>query len=235
MEKLSIKSFTSFSGDQEIDQYRILSGIKEYSENFRKKRLYPALSELIDLAALLENILNHKKGLSKSFPKNVIGFDIENKKIILEDAEVTDENIKIVFDLIEWSVPVIRRTIEEGIALYEFVEKNINIDQVGILPLYKNEGYLIIPDNLIEKFLIHRFHFALYDGDKEKFRTIKTIFIEVVEKGLVNTPEYLKQKLIEKYRDFPNPATFFCETDLDLPFSETLFPVVKRKLLSRIS
>jgi hypothetical protein len=235
MDKLSIKSFISLSGDQETDQYRILSGIKEYSENFRKKKLYPALSELIDLAAILEGVLNQKKGLSKSFPKNIIGFDVENRKIILEDAEVVDKNLEILFDLIEWAIPVIRQTIEEGIALYEFVERNINIDEVGILPLYKEAGYIIIPDNVIEKFLIHRFHFALIEGGKEKFRTLKTMFIEAVERGLVNTPEYLKLKLIKKHKDMPNPATYFCETDLDLPFIETLFPVAKRKLLSRIS
>jgi hypothetical protein len=235
MEKLSIKSFTSFSGDHETDQYRILSGIKEYSGNFRKKKLYPALSELIDLAALLENILNQKKGLSKSFPKNIIGFDISNKRIILENAEMIDQNIEVLFELIEWALPVIRKTIEEGIALYEFVEKNIYLDEVGILPLYKKEGYIIIPDNLLEKFLIHRFHFALFEGGSEKFPTLKTLFIEAVEQGLINTPEYLKQKMIEIYKDIPNPATYYCETDLDLPFSETLFPVAKRKLLSRIS
>jgi delta 1-pyrroline-5-carboxylate dehydrogenase len=39
MDKLSIKSFISFSGDQELDQYSILSGIKKYSETFRKKKL----------------------------------------------------------------------------------------------------------------------------------------------------------------------------------------------------
>jgi hypothetical protein len=234
MERLSITSFVSFSGDQETDQYRILSGIKGYSDNFRKKKLYPALSELIELAALLKRILDQKKGLRSSFPKNIVGFDIENKKIIL-GGDITDQNIEILFDLIEWALPIIKQTIEEGIVLYEYVEKNINIDEVGILPLYKEEGYLIIPDNIIEKYLIHRFHFALFEGEREKFRTLKTILIDAVERGLVNTPEFLKQKMIEDYKELPNPATYYCETDLDLPFSETLFPVAKRKLLSRIS
>jgi hypothetical protein len=149
--------------------------------------------------------------------------------------DITDQNIEILFDLIEWALPVNKQTIEEGIVLYEYVEKNINIDEVGILPLYKEEGYLIIPDNIIEKYLIHRFHFALFEGEREKFRTLKTILIDAVERGLVNTPEFLKQKMIDNYKELPNPATYYCETDLDLPFSETLFPVAKRKLLSRIS
>jgi hypothetical protein len=61
------------------------------------------------------------------------------------------------------------------------------------------------------------------------------MFMEAVEKGIIHTPEHLKEKMIKEYSDMPNPATYFCETDLDLPFSETLFPVAKRKLLSRIS
>jgi hypothetical protein len=36
---------------------------------------------------------------------------------------MTDQNIELLFDLIEWAIPVIKETIEEGIALYEFVEK----------------------------------------------------------------------------------------------------------------
>jgi hypothetical protein len=235
MIKLSEKLFTAFSGDNETDQYRILAELKEYGSSFRKKLLYPGISELIDLASTLTSMLEQKNTLEKSFPKEIIGFDVEAKKIIVKEVENPDKNMESLFELIEWAIPVIKQSIEEGIALYEFVEKNINIDQVGILPLYKDEGYFIIPDNTKDKLLIHRFHFALFEGEKEKFRTLKTRFIDAVDKVLVNTPEYLKLRMVETYKDMPNPATYFCETDLDLPFQETLFPVAKRKLLSRIS
>jgi hypothetical protein len=235
MSRLSVKKFLTFSGDQELDQYRLLSGIKEYSVSFRKKMLYPALSDLIDFAMSLDSLLKDKKSMLDSFPKHLTGFDLEKKKILVEDIEKLDQNLESIFELIEWALPIIRETIDEGVALYEFVEKNIRIDEVGILPLYRDEGYFIIPDNNEDKLLIHSFHFALFEQNKEKYRSLKTKLIDAVEKALENTPEHIKLKMLSRYKHMPNPATYFCGTDLDLPFYETLFPVAKRKLLSKIS
>jgi hypothetical protein len=44
-------------------------------------------------------------------------------------------------------------------------------------------------------------------------------------------PSSVKLKLIEERKDLPNPATFFFDTDLALPYQETLLPVAKRRMM----
>ena len=54
MARLSVESFLSAGSDIELAQYRILSLLKSYSNDFNHNRLYPGLMELIELKATLE-------------------------------------------------------------------------------------------------------------------------------------------------------------------------------------
>ena len=56
-----------------------------------------------------------------------------------------------------------------------------------------------------------------------------------IDKLLLNSPELIKHYLINTYKDFPNHAAFVCETDLDFPFNESIFPVAKRKLVDLLA
>ena len=132
-------------------------------------------------------------------------------------------------------MPQIKSLIDEAVVLYEFVEKNLKVKGVGILPFYKEEGYFLIPDNHERLMQVHHFECSLFSSGKEKYRTLRTKFLQASEMLLSTAPEFIKSKLIKQYRDIPNPATFVCETDLDFPFLETIFPIAKRKLMTKIA
>jgi hypothetical protein len=236
MNTLKLETFLSSDTDWEKNQYAVLGGLKEYRTNFYRKQLYPALSELISLFNILEDVLNHKKSMSDSFPKEITEYDIKNKKIIYQALERLSPDVEFLFELIEWSLPKIKEVIEEGAVLFEYVEKNLKVEQVGIIPLYKSEGYFIVPDNSESVFKVMRFECSMFYTGKEPFRALKTRIIESIEMSrLMDNPESIKLDLARKYRDLPNPATYLCVTELDFPFSETLFPVAKRKLLSSVA
>jgi hypothetical protein len=236
METLKLENFIFGDEDLELNQYKVLGGLKGYRSEFNRKKIYPALSDLINLASSLEDILKNKNRMKDEFPKQIAGYDIENKKVVFENEENAPAKIEILFDLIQWALPLIKSTIEEAIVLYDFVEKNIEVGNVGLLPIYKNEGYFIVPNNRNSMLEIYRFECSLFTKDTEKFRTLKTILVEEVSNNFEGkTPEIIKLDLINKFKDLPNPATFFCETDLDFPFTETIFPVAKRKLMTKVA
>jgi hypothetical protein len=236
MNTLKLETFLSSDTDWEKNQYAVLGGLKEYRTNFYRKQLYPALSELISLLSILEDVLNHKKTLAGSFPKEITEYDIKNKKIIYQALERLSPDVEFLFELIEWALPKIKEVIEEGAVLFDYVEKNLKVQQVGLIPLYKSEGYFIVPDISESVLKVMRFECSMFFTGKQPFRALKTRVIESIQmSGLNNNPESIKLDLISKYRDLPNPATFLCVTELDFPFSETLFPVAKRKLLSNIA
>ncbi|NWF90003.1 MAG: hypothetical protein HXY50_11150 [Ignavibacteriaceae bacterium] len=233
---LSLESFYSADRDLELNQYHILAGIKDIKNEFKKKKLYPSFSNLLNLTSQLQDIVQQKKDLEIRFAKKIKSFDFKNNKVIFESVENEHTNIDCLFDLIEWSLPQLKNLIEEALVICEYVENNLTIEQVGILPIYKSEGYFIIPNNEISTLQVHKFECSLFTSDDEKYRALKTKLLRTYSNDVIRLSlENIKRELISEYEELPNPATFKCETELDFPFVETVFPIAKRKLISTIT
>jgi hypothetical protein len=238
MQRISLETFFSVDADLEINQYRILGGIKEINNDFEKKKIYPALAQLIYLNNSLKQIHEERESLNGKFPKAIKGLDLKEQKLIFTVPSDFEKykNVDQIFELIEWTLPYLKDAIEEGIVLYEFIEKNISFSQVGILPVYKDEGYFMITDNIAFELQVHRYECSLFSSEKEKYRALKTELVKSEKQEILRrSPESIKHELIKERQDLPNPATFICDTDLDFPFMESIFPVAKRKLMSVIA
>jgi hypothetical protein len=238
MERISLDTFLSSETDWEMNQYRILGGLKELSLDLDRKKIYPALAQLIELKDSLEQIKVERNNLNGKFPKEIKSFNLKEQKITLETPPHFNnpQNIEAVFNLIDWALPVIQDKIDEGIVLFDFVEKNITLKQVGILPIYKEAGYFMIADNSAAKLQVHRYESSLFYLGKERFRSLKTEFVRSEEQTIMRkSPESIKQDLIYERHDLPNPATFICDTELDFPFTGTIFPIAKRKLMAALA
>ena len=238
MERISIESFFTSETDLETNQYRILGGIREVCSDFTKKKIYPSLAALIKLKQSIDKIKEERNNLNEKLPKRIKGFDIKAQKVIYESAGDVNHNnnIEEVFNLIDWALPYINDAIEEGIILFDFVDKNISLDQVGILQMYKDEGYFMVTDNAAFELQVHRYESTLFSSGNENYRSLKTEFVKSERQVIIRrSPESIKHELIKERKDLPNPATFLFDSDLDFPFTETIFPVVKRKLISHIA
>lgn len=233
---LSLESFYSADRDLELNQYHILAGIKEFKNEFNKKKLYPSFTNLLNITSQLQDIIEQKNDLEYKFSKKIKSFDFKNNKIIFESVENEQPEINCLFDLIEWTLPQLKSIIEEALVICEYVENNLKIEQVGILPIYKSEGYFIIPNNEDSLLQVHKFECSLFSSDEEKYRALRTKLLKTYDQSFLRLPlDNIKLELIKEYQELPNPATFKCETDLDFPFIETVFPIAKRKLMSTIA
>ena len=236
MTYLSLESFYAADSDFELNQYNVLAGIKEFRSEFNKKKLYPTFTNIINLTAQLQDIVQQKNDLEFKFAKKIKSFDFKNNKIIFESVEKEQPEIDCLFDLIDWALPKLKSVIEEALVICEYVENNLKIEQVGILPVYKSEGYFIIPNNEVASVQVHRFECSLFSSDDEKYRALRTKLLKTYDNEIIRLSlDNIKLELIREYQDLPNPATFRCETDLDFPFAETVFPIAKRKLMSAIT
>jgi hypothetical protein len=79
----------------------------------------------------LQDIRNQKNNLEVSFPKQIKEYDLKNKKVIYNNTEDAS-HVEFLFDLIDWALPKIKAAIEEGVAIHEYVEENLKIENVGI-------------------------------------------------------------------------------------------------------
>lgn len=236
MQKLSLDTFLTAGPDLEANQYHILHALQGYHVEFVHNRLYPALAELIELATVLQSLLDRRAGIASHIPRKIKSLDLKNKQIIFEQPSFETENSARVFELIEWALPKINSLIEEGMRIHDFVAENVQVQEVGILPMYRDEGYYFVPEPAAHRLHLMRYQVSLFEAGEERYRSLKTRLVDSIAQPLVHqSPESIKLRLIEQFPDLPNPATFICETDIEFPFAQTVFPIAKRKLMARLA
>lgn len=237
MINLNIEIFTSAAGDMELAKYKFLAALNRTVESLHRSRLYPSFEELIDLVNGLNYLISSKTYLDASARRKIIEYNDFGEPETDTDSVYPQDNItKSLFDFIDWSMPKLNEALNEARAIYDFVNSNMKLEEVGICPLYENEGYFILPDPVKKTINIYRFKFSNIISAEIPLTAVKTILLETKANPKNEMkPERIKLELLEKYRDLPNPATFNVVTELDFPYDETILPVAKHKLVKLIA
>ena len=150
------------------------------------------------------------------------------------ETQPESEYLMEMESITDYALPRFKNTIQEGEGLREEVEKSISIAPVGILPLYKNDGYLFLYEPTISETRIYQYNLTIYENNHEKRRGLKTFYIDTVKRSVVNTFENIKIDLVKRFRHLPNPATYLVESKFVLPLEETLLPIAKKKVVDVI-
>lgn len=233
--RLNLNLFTKVQDDLEKRQYIILAELKKISSEFQYYKIYPHLSGLVELRRTLKEIITRLSDLRNKFPKRIGKIDWVNKTIEHEVVFVDGTDLAAVEDLINWALPKIEMVIQEGAAIHEFVENELRVEHVGILPNYRDEGYFFVPDNQRRRLNLFRFEVSLFQSSDDQYRSLKTKFLKSLEQGMAHlSPGSIKLELIREDKELPNPATYAFNTSLDFSFSRTILPVAKRKLMQTI-
>ena len=235
MEKLSVEMFVGSGRDFETNQYHVLHCLQGYYDEFSHNRLYPAFKELVDVTVALGGLVERKEGLEESFPQHLTGLDLSSNQLVYESLSPGDPDFQRVIDLIVWALPLLKKAVDEGKDIFHFVEEHIMIEEVGLMPVYKHEGYWAVPDTRKQVLYLLRYEVSLFSSSHERYRQLKTKVLETMGIPPIHkTPEALKLEVIGRYHDLPNPAMYMCETDLDFPYESTILPIAKRKLMAEV-
>ncbi|MBO9683484.1 MAG: hypothetical protein J7502_12580 [Flavisolibacter sp.] len=235
MKQLSQTWFAEGYIDFELKKYTLLAYLQQINRYFNENKLYPQLSDLIfhynNIVAFREN----KKYLQEHFPKKLTGVQIEKLQVLYEQMIADDELMQELEAIINYSASEMKTTISNGTEIYEFVEENLTITPIGIVPLDIQEGYFFLSAGNTKSTHVYQYRLSFFEKHDEKFRSIKTNYLEMMPRSIVNTYENLKAALIKDRSDLPNPAVYSIETDLRFPVEETLLPIAKRSLVKFIS
>ncbi|HUC80222.1 MAG TPA: hypothetical protein VMR70_04865 [Flavisolibacter sp.] len=235
MKQLSETWFAEGYIDFELKKYTLLAYLKQINQYFDENRLYPQLSDLIfhynNIVAFREN----KKYLQEHFPKKLTGIQIEKLQVLYEQMIEDNELMQELEDIINFSAGKMKTTISNGTEIYEFVEENLTITPIGILPLDVQEGYFFLSSGNSKATRVYQYRLSIFEKHNENFRSIKTSYIEMMQRSMANTYENIKYELIKSRNDLPNPAVYSIETELSFPVEETLLPIAKRSLVKFIS
>lgn len=235
MKRLSETWFAEGRIDFELKKYILLGYLQEVNKYFNENKLYPQLADVIfhyhNIVAFREN----KKYLQEHFPKKLTGIQLEKLQGLYEQMISDDELMQELEDIIQYSADTIKDTIGNGTEIYEFVEEKMNIVPVGLIPLDTQEGYFFLSSGNTQLTHVYQYRLSIFEKHDEKYRSIKTSFLDHWTRSISHTYEHLKSELIKKRRELPNPAVYSIETDLKFPVEETLLPIAKRSLVKFIS
>ena len=235
MKKLSETWFAEGYIDFELKKYTLLAYLQEINRVFRETKLYPQLADIVFHYNNMVAFRDNKKLLQDDFPKRLSGVHIERLSLLFEQVIEDDDMMKELSDIIAYATGKMKKTIDSGTEIYEFVEDKMNILPVGIVPLDTNEGYFFLNNGNQQDTMVYQYRLSIFESQEEKYRSIQTDFIDCWSRGFTNTYEQIKQELIRKKTDLPNPAVFAIETPLQFPIDETLLPIAKRYLVKFIS
>lgn len=147
--------------------------------------------------------------------------------------DLPDESLEFqtINKIIKYSEPKLKKTYIIGKTILLNALKNISVFNVGLIPRYKHEGYLIIRSG--EYLILYEYTYSdiiVPDVDSITFNEVHRFNISAS-----NTFENIKQYIIKSFDKFSNPAVYAVDYNKSYPFSELLIPVVKLKMDSLIN
>jgi len=216
--------------DVEYKRYILLAYLQEVEKEYKQSKIFPALQNLAQNMSSMKEFREKCDELSNSFPKTLTGIDKDSLALAYTPNIHDPELLSVVYEIIDYSLPKLEEKVHQGKEIYDTVERFIEIEPLGVLPIYKDEGYLFLQNNSASETDIYGYKISFLEHGK-KGRVLQTEFIKNTTRSLSNTYYSIKNKLIKEFQSLPNPATYIISSSLSLPKEATLLPVAKRMFM----
>jgi hypothetical protein len=235
MTNIDVKKLTSCNSDWEMNQYTLLSRVKEWESYFRKNRLYPYLNDSIELHYKLADILQENLE-SKWWLEREVGQRVDDERIIVyEKAQQVSEQLNHLLSFVEWALRLNRPIMEEGLILKEFMEDNLVIKPISNEPNFRGKGYFALTDNKKMVFNIYLYDLKWEWTDDEPAHTLNIKLVRSIPLTIVDSSEEdLMRDFIEYSQPLYKPMAYIFKNELDFPYEETIYPLAEEKLLTTI-
>jgi hypothetical protein len=94
----------------------------------------------------------------------------------------------------------------------------------------------LIPDNKKKVYKIFLYELSINWDVDEPIEYLDLELLRSIPFSLVDKPKQeLMRDFIEHSQQMYDPMVYICETDLDFPFTETILPIAKNKLLESVN
>ena len=220
--------------DFELQKYRLLAYLQEVNKYFTESKLYPQLSDMVFHYNNLVAFRDNKKFLQNQFPKQIETVDMQKLELVYEQMLVDNEVMQELERITQYALEEMKSTIDNGAEIYEFVEKQLKIEPIGIMPLYKSEGYMLLRFGGYSEIRVYAYTITLFEHHDSRYKGVKIEYLDTWAKSIVNTYEQIKRDIVRLNRIMPNPAVFSIEFPHSIPLYETLLPIAKRVMVKHI-
>lgn len=233
MANLSENWITEHLMDFEYKKYMLLGYLKQVKEHFGEQKLYPDLPELIVHYKNLIQLKNNAITLENKFKKSIKSIDFENLKFIYENSG-EENTLNELKQIIEYSEPLLAKELNKGKSIFDFAEQNILTDHIGILPIYKNEGYFLLHPHQSKTVFVYNYSFSKVTLLQQEVYGLNSNYFSSYTLTLSKPVDKIKQEIIQANPQLPNPAVYLFKAKAPLPNDETFLPIAKRLLYKNL-
>jgi len=233
---LPVQWLTQGALDVEYKQYLFLAWLQRVRKQFDHAKVYPALEEVIAQHRFLHAFERARANWKSQGRGELKGIDWEQLKLVFEhDDGLGHPELDGYFEAcMEFALPQLDRALSEGRDLFDWIEEQLEVTPVGLVPLYTHDGYMFVYDESQHLLRAYRYAKSWVELNNDRLIQLSLEPIEQRYKLLSETFESIKLGLIRRYSDLPNPATFLIRSNMGFPLQETLLPIAKRLLLKEL-
>jgi hypothetical protein len=215
--------------DYELRTYQLLALEKQSAAKIKQSEIFPSLTQLLQWYHAASEFIEMKKDFENSLRSTLTQLDVHKGKLnytrpCVETIELFDEMYKLATETLQKTQGLIHDFEDLKNRLIQQIESA----PVGILPLYRDEGYLLITHATGTD--VFKYQRKMVFDTVNSSRHISSDYFSTYEVSILNTPEKIKLNLIKNYSEIPNPATWSFYCDHQLPLDGTLLPLAKEKL-----
>ena len=221
--------------DFEYKKYVLLAYLKHVEQHFDETKLFPFMNDLLERLTDLKTLKHERKSLKADFPKKISRIDLNKIELIYEELYQYDSLPKEIEEVIDYAIPTMEQTIGRGVEVHDEVSASLVIDPVGIIPLYRDEGYVLLENGNKSLTEVFQYQVRKFIMHNEQYRGVYFQWVDRLKRGIGETVEHIKLQLIKTYSVLPNPATFLVYSEKPYPMKETMLPMSKKLLMQRIS
>ncbi|HXB42336.1 MAG TPA: hypothetical protein VNZ49_17485 [Bacteroidia bacterium] len=222
--------------DFEYKKYVVLAYLQDVQQSYKQNELYPCLAEVIEHYRNLKQLKENSERIKKGLLKELKGIDSQKMELLYAKMETgNDELIQELEQIIDFSIPLFFDKIMDGKKIYDFVEKHLSLNSVGITPLRTTEGYIFISEDEKKEVHVYQYSLSNLESAQEHLRQLITRYIDTYAHTITGTFEKIKTDLISTRKELPNPAVYAINSPISVPFSPTLLPIVKRFFVSKLA
>lgn len=220
--------------DFEYKKYVLLGYLQQVEEKFKEQKLYPDLTELIthykNLMALKQNTFSLENG----FKKNIKSIDFNTQQFVYEST-VNNDLLNELKQIIEFSEPLLVQELQQGKSIFSFAEQHIAISHVGLVPIYKSEGYFLLQGFKEKQVLVYQYALTKINYINEQLVGLHCNYVTTYKLSLTQQVDTIKHELINENPVLPNPAVYYFKANVALPNDETFLPIAKRLLYQKLA
>ncbi len=216
--------------DFELKTYILLGYLQRVARKFAENRIYPYHKHLKQHHENLLLLRNSQQNMLDEFPAKLTGFDWKKMEWVRHADWEHPPHLSAIQSVIDFAIPRMEKMLREGEERRESLLKDLDLMPVGLLPLYRKEGYLFLRSGTQVK--VYNYHLSVLRNSREEwqYQSIRTHYVTSYPGNFYYTFENIKSDLIRKDQSMPNPATYAVCSSLKLSHKETLLPLAKQAL-----